>query len=138
MPSFVDTWRVLSMRTLKFLTLLPLLTLSMFASSVMAQNEINHNDHAALVKHYENIAKEAETNLQENKEVLKQYEAHPYYYGRKGQELQSHTSANIREYEKTVKESKIHADLHRKMAVSQNPITNKAKLNLDHDSPVIR
>ena len=75
----------------------------MFASSVLAQNEINHNNYAALAKCYENLAKEAETNLQENKEILKQYEAHPYYYGRKGQELQSHTLANIREYEKAVK-----------------------------------
>ena len=126
------------MKTLKFLTLLPLLALNLLASSVLAQNEINHNNHAALAKHYENLAKEAETNLQENKEVLKQYEAHPYYYGRKGQELQSHTSANIREYEKALKENKVHADLHKKIAASQDQITSKAKLNLDHDSPVIR
>jgi len=126
------------MQALKPLVLLSLFVLNLFASSVFGQNAVDYNDHAALVKHYENLAKEAEAKLQENKEALEEYEAHPYYYGRQGQDLQSHTAANIHEYEEIVKGNLENADLHRKMIGDQaNPI-NKAKLNLDSNSATVR
>ena len=132
------------MKALKLSTQLPLLALTLLVfcaqinSSVAAQPEVALNDHEVLVRHYENLAKEAEAKLQENKAVLEEYEAHSYYYGRQGQDLQSHATANIREYEKALKESLSNADLHRKIAAGQAAPINKAKINLDRDSTVVR
>jgi len=131
-------------KALKLSAQLPLLALALLtfcapmSSSVAAQTEIALNDHEALVKHYENEVKEVEAKLQKNKAVLKEYEAHPYYFGRQGQELRSHTTANIREYEKTLRESLSNADLHRRMAAEQDSPINKAKVNLDRDSTAVR
>lgn len=89
-------------------------------SSVAAQTDVAGNDHQALARNYESLAKETRARLQENIEILKEYEAHPYYFGRQGQDVRSHASANIREYEKTLKENLDNADLHRRMAMEQN------------------
>ena len=131
------------MKASKFSEKLPLaLTLLAFcaqmSSSAAAQTEVAGNDHEALVKHYENLAKEVKAKLQENIEALEEYEAHPYYYGRQGQDIRSHTSANIREYEKTLKENLDNADSHRKMAIEQNNRINKAKANLDRDFTAVK
>lgn len=75
------------MKALKLLTLPALLVLSLFTSSAFAVDGIDNSNHIALAKHYENLAKEAEAKLQENKAALKEYEAHPYYYGRQGQDF---------------------------------------------------
>ncbi len=112
--------------------------LSLPVSSAFAVDGIDDNDHAALAKHYEVLAKEAEVKLQENKAVLEEYENHSYYYGRQGQDLKSHTTANIREYEKQLAESVSNADLHHRIAMEQqngNAI-NKARLNLDDSMTV--
>ena len=127
------------MKTLKLSTLPALLVLSLFTSSVFAVEGIDDSNHAALTKYYENLAKDAEAKLQENKAALDEYEAHPYYYGRQGQDFQSHISANIHEYEEILAESLNNADLHRKVVMEQgNPVINKAKVNLDRDSSAVR
>ncbi|MDP1559463.1 MAG: hypothetical protein Q8K59_04395 [Nitrosomonas sp.] len=132
------------MKVLKFSTQLSLLVLALLVfctpigSSVAAQPEVGQTDSAALVKHYENLVKEAETKLQKNKAVLEEYEAHSYYYGRQGQDIKSHTSANIREYEVTLKENLRNADFYRKMAAGQGSLINKAQINPDRDSTVVR
>ncbi len=115
-----------------------LFVLGSFTSSAFAQNAIDNADHFALAKHYENLAKEAEAKLQENKEALEEYEAHSFYYGRQGQDVQSHATANIREYEKLLKENLNNADVHKKMAMEQNNVINKAKLNVGNDSTALR
>ncbi|OQW81438.1 MAG: hypothetical protein BVN30_11215, partial [Proteobacteria bacterium ST_bin16] len=57
-----------------------------------------------------------------------------YYFGRQGLEAQSHAKANVREYEKTLREIQVHADFHRKMALEQKgKVINKAKANQDRD-----
>ncbi len=123
------------MTALKLLTLLPLFALSLFiSSSAFAVDGVDDNDHVALAKYYEELVKEAETKLQENREILEAYEVHPYYYGRQGQDLQSHTSANIHEYEEFVEENLHNAELHRKMVIEQSSLVNKAKINLESDS----
>ncbi|MCE7914480.1 MAG: hypothetical protein DYH15_07305 [Nitrosomonas sp. PRO4] len=112
------------------------LTVSLaFAAEV---DGIDDNDHVALAKHYEVLAKEAETKLQENKAVLEEYENHSYYYGRQGQDVKSHTTANIREYEKLLAESLSNADTHHRIAMDQqnSDAINKAKLNLDNYTTV--
>ncbi|SFE28169.1 hypothetical protein [Nitrosomonas sp. Nm166] len=121
------------MQSFKFSAKLSVLAIALLAfgaqmnASVAAQTEVAGNDHQALVKHYENLAKEAKVRLQENLEVLKEYEAHPYYFGRQGQDVRSHASANIREYEKALKENLDNADLHRRMAMEQNRDFTTAK-----------
>jgi|CXWL01.1.fsa_nt_gi hypothetical protein len=132
------------MKALKFSTQLPLIALTLLfslasiSSSIAAQPEVTHNAHESLVRHYENLAKEAKAKLEENKTALEKYEAHSHYYGRQGQELKSHASANIRGYEKDLEESLRNADLHRKMAAGQGNPINKAKINLDRDTTTIR
>ncbi len=110
-----------------------------FTSSAFAQNAIDNEDHFALASHYENLAKEAEAKLQENKAALEEYEEHSFYYGRQGQDVQSHTTANIREYEKQLSENLNNANLHKKLAMEQqNNVINKAKLNVGDDSSAVR
>ncbi len=124
------------MKTLKYAILLSLLSLTLLAScaqmspSVVAQSGIAHDDHDALVTHYENLAKQAESELQANKKILKECEKHPYYYGAQGIDLRSHSSANIRGYEKVLKESLHHADIYRKMLIEQDSSINQTEVEL--------
>ncbi len=74
-------------------------------SSMDAPKGISASDHEALVIHYKGLAKHAKIRLKENKKILADYEDRPYYYGRRGLDLQSHTSANIRMYENTLTKS---------------------------------
>lgn len=82
-------------------------------------NAIDHGNHDALAKHYEETAREMQAKLQEQKKLLQEYENHNFFYGRKGQDLQSHTSANVRYFEKSIKENLDKAAIHRKMAKEQ-------------------
>ncbi len=115
------------MKTLKYTILLPLLSLTLLTScaqmrpSVATQTGIAHDDHVTLVTHYENLANETESELQANKKVLKEYETHSCYYGTQGQDLRSHSFANIHKYEKDLKENLRQADFHRKMLIEQDP-----------------
>ena len=119
------------MKTPKLLVLLPLLTFSLSVSSVFANEVegIDDNDHAALAKYYENHAHDAEEKLHENEALLKEYEDHPYYYGRQGQDIQSHTLANIHEYEKVVEEDLHHAEDQKKIMVEENTPVGKLGAN---------
>ena len=126
------------MKTLNLLTFLFLFVPGLFFFFLFAADRIDNSDHAALAKYYENLTKEAATKLQENTEILEEYETHPYYYGRQGQDLQSHTSANIHEYQERVEENLHNAELHKKMAIEQDNPINKAKINLDNDSIEVR
>lgn len=117
------------MKAIKFSALIPLFALSLLASPVFADN-----DHEALMKHYGNLVEETKVRLQENRKILEEYEDHPYYYGRQGQDIRSHASANIREYEKALKENLANVDLHRRMAAAQrNDQTNNAEIGLTRD-----
>ena len=128
------------MKTLKLLiTLFVLTTLVACAqmnSSLVAPAGIANNDHEALIRHYERLAKQAKIKLEENKAILEAYEARPYYYGRQGLDLQSHTSANIREHARTLKQSLEFANLHRRLALEQQKKLNIAADTKDHDLTV--
>lgn len=125
------------MKAFKYTFFLPLLVLTFIAScaqinpSVVAQTGIAHNDHDALVKYYENLANEVESILYTNKKILEECESHPYYYGAQGQDLRSRSSANIRKYEKTLKESLYYADLHRKRLIERNQPINHTEIDLE-------
>lgn len=127
------------MKALKIIAWLPLLALTLLTScaqmnpSVIAHADVAHNDHNAMANYYENQVKEVKIRLEANQKVLEECEAHPYYYGRQGQDVRSHASANVREYQKTLKESLRNAEQHRIMAVEQEQQINKTKAHLDHD-----
>jgi len=90
-----------------------LVILSFLTSSVpMAAESANINDaeakaktnfdHIKLAEYYENQAKEMSAKAEEQKKLLEEYKNHSEYYGREGQEFQSHHEALLREYEKAV------------------------------------
>ena len=124
------------MSTLKVTAIISLLafyfvTTSAFAEVPAAPDSINPNDHAALANYYEGLAKEVSVKLETNQQKLNDYEVHPYYYGRQGQDLSSHMKANIREYEKELAEDLKEATLHRKIAeMEQDRQFNNAKANI--------
>ena len=65
-----------------------------------------------IAKQHEALLKEAEAKLVEHQTALEDYESRPYYYGRRGQEFQSHKIANIRAYQNVMAEKKAQAALH--------------------------
>jgi hypothetical protein len=126
------------MKLLKLSILLLLNTLVACAhlgTSLEVPREIAANDHQALVVHYESLAKHAKVRLKENKKILADYEDRSYYYGRKGLDLQSHTSANIRYYEKTLTNSLSQVAFHKKKALAQQKdnAMNKVEAPIDQD-----
>ena len=69
--------------------------------------------------------------LEGYQQELNEYEDHPYYYGRQGQDLKSHLQANIREYQKELAEDLQEAELHRKIADgNQDRQFNKAEAEI--------
>ena len=85
-----------------------------------AQNATTRDEHESIEKYYENIAAQMQAKLIEQKALLEEYENKSYLYGRQAQDLQSHTSALIRDYEKSLEASTKLATLHRQMAARLN------------------
>ena len=108
------------MKIKKTTTAIALITALFFVilpfSSATAGETLTVQDHVQIAKHHEALLKEAETKLKEHQAALEDYESRSYYYGRGGQDFQSHEIANIHEYEKIVAENKAQADLHYKLA----------------------
>lgn len=105
---------------MRVLNLFVLLIGYVFSVSVLAETDIPNGSHEALAVYHETLVKEAEVKLAEHKQSLEDYEAHSYYYGRQGQDFQSHETANIEYYEEVISENLKAADYHRKMLVEQN------------------
>jgi hypothetical protein len=108
------------MKTQKIITAIALTAALFFVglpfSSASAEEVLTAQDHLQMAKHHEILLKEAEAKLAEHKDALEDYESSSQYYGRGGQDFQSHEIANIREYEKVVAENKTQAALHYKLA----------------------
>ena len=114
------------MKIKKTTTAIALITALFFVilpfGSATAQGALTIQDHVQIAKHHEALLREAEAKLVEHQAALGDYESRPYYYGRMGQEFQSHEIANIHEYEKVIAQSRMQADLHYKLsAESQTP-----------------
>ena len=73
-------------------------------------------DHIGLAEMYEREAHEMNAKAEKQKELLKEYREHSEYYGRHGQDFESHHEALLREYEKAVERNKEMATVHRKIA----------------------
>jgi hypothetical protein len=94
-----------------------------------AQKAVTRSDHEAVAKFYEDAAKQMEAKVKEQKELLEHYEDKSYLYGRQAQDLQSHTYAQVRDYEQAVEVNIREASLHRQMA---------SKLEENHTASVTR
>jgi Fe2+ transport system protein B len=82
----------------------------------ISRNAVTRSDHEAVAKYYENAAVEMQAKAQEQKRLLEQYEDKSYLYGREAQDLQAHTHALTRKYEKEAQANVREATLHRQMA----------------------
>ena len=83
---------------------------------IAAGGATTRDDHEAVAKLYEDAATELQAKLAEKKELSEHYEDKSYLYGRRAQDLQSHTNALIRNYEKTVRKNLQAAAAHRQIA----------------------
>lgn len=80
------------------------------------QNAATRSDHEAVAKSYDDAATQLQAKVNEQKELLEQYQNKSYLYGRQAQDLQSHTEALVRQYEQTASANRQEAALHRQMA----------------------
>jgi hypothetical protein len=81
-----------------------------------SKNARTLSDHLALMEHYENLAREMQTNAEEQQKLLEHYQEKSYFYGRQAQDRQSHTWALMIKYERAAKTSLSRAALHRQTA----------------------
>ncbi|MBA3755708.1 MAG: hypothetical protein H0X02_05545 [Nitrosomonas sp.] len=118
----------MSTKLRKYLLILPLLSLLVACiqlgqleaqdadSRKLAQNARTYSDHDKLANYYDDAAKKMAIKSEEKKKALQHYENNSQYYGRGGQDFQSHAAANIRYYEQAANEAQKQAYFHRKIA----------------------
>jgi hypothetical protein len=103
-----------------------LLTVVLFSSGAAAEgigtntgiySAVTLNDHEAKARFHESAAKEAQARAQEQKQLLEQYKAKSYLYGRQAQDLQASAHALARKYDKAAKVHTREAALHRDRAM---------------------
>jgi predicted nuclease with TOPRIM domain len=83
---------------------------------VAAEGATTQGDHEAVARQYEDATAELQEKVAEKKELLEHYEDKSYLYGRRAQDLQSHTYALIRNYEKIVRKNLQAATIHGQIA----------------------
>lgn len=118
----------MSIKLRKYLIVLPLLSLLVACAQLgqqeaqntdsrkLVQNAKTYSDHDKLANYYDDVAKEMAIKAAEKKKALQHYEDKSQYYGRGGQDFQSHATANLRYYEQSAKEAQKQAHFHRKIA----------------------
>ena len=72
--------------------------------------------HEAVAKHHEDIARELQVKIQEQKQLLEHYESKSYIYGRR-RGLQMQADALVRQYEEVALTNLKQAALHRQLAL---------------------
>ncbi len=90
----------------------------------------------SLANYHENIAKEMQAKLEKQKKLLQEYEDHSHYYGRKGLDVKSHATANMRYYEQSLKENLKEAAIHRKMAKEQKELNYTDATDAENTIPI--
>ncbi|MEK7708485.1 MAG: hypothetical protein AAB376_01870, partial [Pseudomonadota bacterium] len=107
----------MSIKLRNYLVVLPLLFLLVACAQLgqleaqnddgrkLAQNAKTYGDHDKLANYYDDVAKEMAEKAAEKKKVLQHYEDKSQYYGRGGQDFQSHATANLRYYEQAAQEA---------------------------------
>ena len=90
--------------------------------------------HETVAKYYEEEARKSQGKAQELKVMLAHYEEKSYLYGKRAQDLQAHTEALIRKYEKTAKADAKEAVSHRQIALTLKeknyPVSKIQKLSV--------
>jgi hypothetical protein len=84
--------------------------------SSSVRNARTSADHNALAKHYEDAAKRMQAKAQIQKNMMKEYTQHGYYYGRRTEDLQEHTEALIRIYQEAAEANRNMAKFHHRLA----------------------
>lgn len=87
-----------------------------FDINAATEHAATPSDHEAVAKYYEDAAAETKAKMQEQEQLLEHYQDKSYLYGRRAQDLQSHTEALLQKYEKEADASIKEAALHREMA----------------------
>jgi hypothetical protein len=82
----------------------------------LLQNAKTHDDHEALARHYDDAAKDMQAKVEEHKQLLEQYKANSYLYGRQAQTVENHCEFLIHTYQQAVKANLDMANTHRQMA----------------------
>lgn len=82
----------------------------------MLQTEDTRAAHLRIADHYEEIAKMLDADAEEEREILKEYFARPWKYGKRILDLKSQAAAMIRDLEIAAKESRQMAEYHRQIA----------------------
>jgi hypothetical protein len=97
--------------TFAILSLLGLLAVGAPISTVKAENlpesaiqtGVSPSEHSVLAKGPKDATREMQVKADEQKRLLEHYEDKSYLYGKRAQDLQSHTSALIRKYEQAAR-----------------------------------
>lgn len=88
--------------------------------SSAVRNAKTSADHVALARHYEDAAKRMQARAQEQKNMMKEYTVHGYYYGRRTEDLQEHTEALIRIYQEAAEANRNMAKFHHRLAEDES------------------
>lgn len=75
--------------------------------------------HLQLAEHYDEIALKLSADADEEREMLQQYLATPWKYGKRIQDLKSQAAAMVRDLENAAAESRQMAKYHRQMAADE-------------------
>ncbi|HBZ29695.1 MAG TPA: hypothetical protein DEO56_03760 [Nitrosomonas nitrosa] len=108
-----------------FFSLLVLLVFGVSTNSFAT----NAAEHDALANQFENLAKEIQVKIQEQKEIVKN-KPRSSYFGRNGQRIKSHIAYKIRKYEKVASEYSEKAAYHHAKAGEQTGNHAVANQNL--------
>jgi outer membrane murein-binding lipoprotein Lpp len=83
------------------------------------QTADSRDAHNRLADHYEEIASTLEADAIEEQEMLDEYLARPWKYGKRIQDLKTQASSMVRDLKAAAKESRQMAGYHRQMADEQ-------------------
>lgn len=82
----------------------------------VVQNAKTAADHDALARHYDDAAKQMQSNADEHKNLLAEYQSKKALYGKHAQDLMNHCQGLIRIYEQAAADNRAMAKSHREMA----------------------
>ncbi|SCY58559.1 hypothetical protein [Nitrosospira sp. Nsp13] len=86
------------------------------AGATGIQNTATPSEHKTLAKYHDDRADDLWVKAKEQKQLLEHYEEKSYLYGKRAQDLQAHTSALIRNYERAATANIKEAAAHRRIA----------------------
>lgn len=81
------------------------------------ENARTSADHDVLARLYENSTRQLLAEAEGKRELLQHYEEKSYLYGKRAQDMQSHTWALLRKYENSARNTKRQAAFHQQMAL---------------------